>query len=171
MFIDIPRLPSTMPTQDNLSSLPPATLRAALDASEKRIRREKEKIKKEIRQLQKRLEELEEGADGQEVEFEMNVAGGSQRKAKRPRADSPSDDDEAFDEKYSRWPIAKVRKVDSGPVSPLRYVFSGDETLVMTEYVAHHAQSAERGECVASGTGAPPVGDVLLASMESMGVI
>lgn len=157
-----------MPTQDDLSSLPPATLRAALDASEKRVNWEKEKIKKEIQRLQKRLEELEEGADGQEVEPKMNVAGESQQPAKQPR---PSNSNETVDERCGRWPIAKAQRVDSGPVPPLRYVYPRDQTLVMTQYVAHRAQSAEREECAASGTRTPPVGGVSLASVESTGVI
>jgi len=162
-----------MPTEDDLSSLPPATLRAALDASEKRIRREKEQIQREIRRLQKRLEELDEGADAQEVGLEINAAGGSQRKVKRIRIDSPSDDDEVVEEKYSRWPIAKARRVDSGPVPPKRYVCSGGETLLMTQYVAHRAQGAGRGEFVASGTTTPgPTPAVVsLVNIQSLGVI
>ena len=96
MLTNISHLTSTMSTQDNLSSLPPATLRAALEASEKRIRRqeEREKIEREIRKLQERLGELDEGEDAVEIEPEKKaIAGGSQRKAKRPRVDSPSDDE------------------------------------------------------------------------------
>lgn len=107
----------------NLSSLPPATLRAALEASENRVRREKEKIEGEIRRLKKRLDELDRGGfpaapepslpePGHELK---NVSSGSQRGKKRLRSDSPSDG-EMSDEWYDRqWPIAKSRKlVDSG---------------------------------------------------------
>jgi len=108
-----------MSTQDtDLSSLPPATLRAALDASEKRVRREKEQIQREIRKLQKRLDELEEGEGAPEPE--KNVAGRSRRKAtKRPRVDSSSED-EVVEERYGRWPIAKARRADPGPAPPPR---------------------------------------------------
>ena len=106
-----------MPTHDDLSALPPATLRAALDASEKRVKREKEKIQREIRKLQKQLDELEKGADESEIEPERNVGGGSRRKGKRLRIESPSDD-EGVDERYpSRRPVAKARRVDSGKVA------------------------------------------------------
>lgn len=112
-----------MSTHDDLSSLPPATLRAALNASEKRIQWEKEKIQREIRKLQKKLEELDEGPDSTpDIDLERNLGGGSERKAKRSRIDSPSDDDEPLNEKYNRWPIARARKVEPGPVSPQRYV-------------------------------------------------
>ena len=137
--------PPTMSTQDtDLSTLPPATLRAALDASEKRVRREKEQIQKEIRKLQKRLNELEEGEGAPEPE--KNVANGSRRKAKRPREDSSSED-EAVEERYGHWPIAKARKtLDPGPAPPPRYARSRSEMLVMMVYTEHHAQSAERRE-------------------------
>jgi chromosome segregation ATPase len=129
-----------MSTQGDLSSLPPATLRAALDAAEERVRREKEKIRREIRKLQKRLDELEEREDTPEMlpkmepkmEPKRDVVGGSQRKPKRVRSDSPSDDEEVKD-RHSRWPIAKARKVDPEPVSPQRCVRSEDETLAITQ--------------------------------------
>ena len=146
-----------MSTPGDLSSLPPATLRAALDASENRVTREKEKIQGEIRKLQKRLKELEkgEGPPGPE----KNVANRSQRRVKRSRdMDSSGEDDEAGDATYSPWPIAKARKVDSGPLSLLRYAHSRDETLVMTGYPAHRAQAVERVESAASGAGALLVG-------------
>ena len=141
-----------MSTHDtDLSSLSPATLRAALDASEKRVRREKEKIQRDIRKLQNRLDELEEGEAKVTPEPEKNAAGGSRHKTKRPRVDSSSDD-EAIDERYNRWPIAKARKRDQVLVPPLRYVHSRGETFVMTGCTAHHAQGIERRGCVASGT-------------------
>ena len=141
-----------MPAHDlDLSTFPPAILEAALVASRERVTREKEEIEKEIQKhekamlknetemlkhkkemqksetemlkLLKRFDEVEEGegAPGSE----RNVAGGSQRKAKRPRGDSSSEDEE--DERYSRWSIAKVRKMDPGLIPPLRYVCSKDE--------------------------------------------
>lgn len=109
-----------MSTRNDLSSLPPAVLRAALEASEKRIQREREKIKKEMHQLQKRLDELDQGTDAPEQGPEKPVAGGSKGK-KRQRADSDSSDDESdeaidVDEWYDgQWPIAKVRKLGEGP--------------------------------------------------------
>jgi len=159
-----------MSTHDSdLSSLPPATLRAALDASEKRVRREKDKIQRDIRKLQKRFDELEEGEA--EVALEpKNVAGGSQRKAKRPRVDSSSDD-EFVDERYSRWPIAKARKVDQVPAPPPRYVHSRGETFIMTGCTAHHAQGVKRKECVASGTRALEARIVSLVNALIQGVI
>ena len=136
-----------MSTNDtDLSSLPPATLRAALGASEKRVRREKEQIQKEIRKLQKRLRELDEGEGAPEPE--KNVASGSLRKAKRQRVDSSSDEDVGVGERYGRgrWPIAKARKADPGSAPSSRYACSRSEILVMMVYTEHHAQSAERGE-------------------------
>jgi len=114
-----------MSTHDNLASLPPATLRAALEASEKRIRREKEKVQKEIQKLQKRLREIEEGENAPTLEIgpgqiaETNVAGGS--KPKRPRVDiaDPCGEGEV-DETHTRRPIVSVRRVDPGSVSPQR---------------------------------------------------
>ena len=66
-----------MPTNKDLSSLPPATLRAALVASEKR--EEKEKLRREIRKLQKRLDELEEAGETSEVELVRNEASGDRK--------------------------------------------------------------------------------------------
>lgn len=139
MGSDIPLLPSIMPTHDDLSSIPPAILRAALAASERREEKgkekEKERLRREIRKLQKQLDELEECGDTSDayVEVGKNIASGSQRKAKRPRSDSPSDDEFAKEIHGGRWPTAKVRKVDPLPVLPQRYVHSGDGTLVMTQ--------------------------------------
>jgi len=155
-------------THDDLSHLPPATLRAALNASEGRIRREKEKIQSEIRKLQKRLEELEEGENPPpETGLEKSVAGGSQRKVKRPRVDSSSDN-EVVDEKYGR---TKARRVDPGPVSSQRYVCSGDETLVVTGCTFYRAQCARSEECVANGEPAPPFVDVSLVNFQAFGAI
>ena len=126
-----------MPTPDDLSSLPPATLQAALSASKKRVRREKEKLQTEIRKLQKQLNQLDEGPDTsetEEVEVGRDVVGESQHKAKRQKIESPSDDG-AIGERYSHWPIAKVRNVDPEPISSQRYARSDDETVVMTQGV------------------------------------
>ena len=156
-------------THDDLSCLPPATLRAALNASEKRVRREKEKIQSKIRKLQKRLEELEEGEETSpdRIEVKKSVAGGSRRRAKRLRADSSSDD-EVVDEKYSR---TKARRVGPGPVSSQRYVCSGDGTLVMTGHAVYRIQCAERDGSIENGKRTPLVGGVLLANIQSLGVI
>jgi len=123
-----------MPTQDDLSSLSSAALRAALVAAEEREKRERlekrekekcmerKKVRGQMRELQKRLDELEEGADTSEEEPERRVVGGSQRNGKRPRSDTPSDDEVVTVERHNRsWPIAKVRMVDPGP-SRQRYV-------------------------------------------------
>ena len=119
-----------MPIHNDISSLPPATLRAALVASEKR--EEKEKLRREIRKLQKRLDELEEPGDTSEVELVRNVASGSRHKVKRLRVDSSSDEEVAQEMRNRRWPIARARRVDPIPVSPQRYVHSGGGILVMT---------------------------------------
>ena len=159
-----------MSSHDDLSSLPPATLRAALDASEKRIKKEKQQIHREIRRLQRRLEQLEEGEDVPEMELEKNIAGGSRRKGKRPRVDSSSDDGASvYMKPYNPRSTAKARRVDPEPVSPQRYVRSGDETLLIMEYIAHRARSAKRRGCVVSGTRTLPVGGVSLASVRGLG--
>ena len=121
-----------MPTHDDLSSLPPAVLRAALVASEKREEKEneKEKLRREIRKLQKQLDELEEGGGGSEVEL---VASGSRHKAKRPRVDSPSDEEAVQDMRNRRWPIARMRMAGTIAVLPQRYVHSRGRILVMTQ--------------------------------------
>lgn len=109
-----------MTNHKNLSSLPPATLRAALEESEERVRREKEKVQKKIRRLQNRLDKLEQGeyASEQEVEPERKIASGSQRREKRPRVVDSSSDEENTDEWRERhWPIAKARKLNHGPAS------------------------------------------------------
>jgi len=155
-------------THEDLSHLPPATLRAALNASEKRVRREKEKIQSEIRKLQKRLEELEEGEEtSPEIEVKKSVAGGSRRRKKRLR-NASSSDDEVVDEKYSR---TKARRVGPGPVSSQRYVCSGDGTLVMTGHAVYRIQCAERDGSIENGKRTPLVGGVLLANIQSLGVI
>jgi hypothetical protein len=80
-----------MSTRNDLSSLPPAVLRAALEASEKRIQRERDKIKKEIRQLQKRLDKLDQGADTPEQEKpEKPIASGSKGKKRRRKLIPPA---------------------------------------------------------------------------------
>ena len=116
-----------MPTNKDLSSLPPATLRAALVASEKR--EEKEKLRREIRKLQRRLDEQEEAGETSEMELVRNEASGSQRGAKRLRVDSPSDDEVAEETHKRRWPIARV---DPMPVSHKRYARSGGGSVVIT---------------------------------------
>jgi len=118
-----------MPTNSDLSSLPPATLRAALVASEKR--EEKEKLRWAIGELQKRLDELEEARDVSEVEPVRNVASGSQHKAIQLRVGSPSNDEVAEEMRNRRWPIARG-VLDPVPVSPQRYARSGGGTLIMT---------------------------------------
>ena len=117
----------TMSTRDDLASLPPATLRTALEASEKRIKGEKERIRKEIRELQKQLHELEEGRGtpvpeiGSQEVADTNVTTVS--KGKRRRADSLDEDDwPEPEEKYTHRPLASVRRVDPAPVLPQRYV-------------------------------------------------
>lgn len=118
-------LPPTMSAHDNLASLPPATLRAALEASEKRVRREKESIQKEIQRLQGRIHELEKGKDIPTPEMESpavaktNIT--SVSNGKRSRADSYDDDDEwVSEERWIRRPFASVRRTD--PILPQRYV-------------------------------------------------
>ena len=116
-----------MSTHDNhnLASLPPATLRAALEASEKRVRGEKEKIQTEIRKLKKRFRELEEGEDENSQEIglreiaETSAAGGSN--AKRPRADSWGDNSElafaaGLEERYTHQSITSAPRVDPAPI-------------------------------------------------------
>ena len=125
-----------MPNQDDLSSLPSTTLRAALIAAEKREKREKEekekhaekkKLQREIRDIRKRLNELEKEVDSSEAEPEGKAAARSQqpqRKEKRPRSESSSDDEVALGDRYKPdWPIAKARKVDPPGPSNQRCVY------------------------------------------------
>jgi hypothetical protein len=128
-----------MPTaHTDLSSLPPATLRAALEASEDRTKREKKKIQREIRKLQKQLGELEQGADASEPEVEPDtpvVSSGSRRPVKRLRADSPSPTPNESDEEY---------EPSSGHV---RFVELWDITVkrpAITLSIARRAQRARR---------------------------
>lgn len=136
-----------MSARDALSSLPPAILRAALDASEervrieKRIKKEKERIRGQIQELQKRLDELNEQSGTPEIKFEEDEIAASPREAKRFRIDSPNDGEVA--EEDGRRPIAKVQKVDPRPAIPQRYVGSGDGTLVVTLHTGYHARGAE----------------------------
>lgn len=110
-----------MSSHRDLSSLPPAVLRAALDASEKRVQRERDKIKKEMSQLQKRLDKLEKKPDTPKQDKpEKPVASGSEDKIKQEKVD-PSGDFKPpvevidVDNWYDRqWPIAKVRKSGGG---------------------------------------------------------
>ena len=118
MSSNIPFLSSTMPTQVALSSLPSATLRAALVTSEKR--EEKEKLTKEIGKLQKRLYELDGAEDTSDVELARNVTGRPRHKAKRLRIDSPSDDEVAEEMRNEPRPFARAQRVDPIPVSPQR---------------------------------------------------
>jgi len=119
-----------MPTQDDLSSLPSATLRAALIAAEKREKQVKEwhaerkKIKREIEELQKRLDGLEKVADSSEAESKGKVVDRSQqsqRKGKRS-AELLSDDEGLPSNWYGHRPIAKARRVDPPGPSHWRYV-------------------------------------------------
>ena len=113
--------PTIMNNRDDLSTLPPATLRAALEASVKRVEGKKEETKKEIRRLQNRLKKLERGEDASESEHEVepdrNVASGSRREEKRPMVvDSSSDEKEQHE--HQPRPIAKARKpAHDGPAS------------------------------------------------------
>jgi len=138
-----------MPTHDDLSSLPPAVLRAALVASEKReeVEKEKEKLQREIKKkLQKRLDVLEETGDTSEVELVRNIASGSHHKAKRLRVDSPSDEEVGEELDNQRWPIARAQRVDPIPVPPERYVDSRGGTLTMTrslQYIVHEVSEEE----------------------------
>ena len=97
---------------------PPAVLRAALEASEKRVERERDKITKEMCQLQKRLDELEKGPDIPKREEPEKPAASESKGVKRRRVGSSSDESvEAVDvdEWYDRqWPIAKARKPGKG---------------------------------------------------------
>ena len=110
----------TMSSHRDLSSLPPAVLRAALEASEKRVQRERDKIKKEMCQLQKRLDKLEKKPDPPKQEKpEKPVASGSEDKIKQQKVDPESGDKPVevidVDDWYDRqWPIAKVRKPGGG---------------------------------------------------------
>jgi len=126
--------PSAMSTHyDNLSSLPPATLRAALHASEERVSREKEEIQRKIEKLQKRLNELEEGEDAPKPE--EDAVSGFRARFRRTMVVSSSEDEAVEARLCGRLPIAKPQKVDPGRVSPLRYVRSQDETLVSNDGV------------------------------------
>ena len=103
---------STMSTRyDNLSSLPPATLRAALHASEERVSREKEEIQRKIERLQKRLNELE-GEDA--PKSEEDAVSGSRSKFRRTRVVSSSEDEAVEARLCGRLPLAKSQKVDPG---------------------------------------------------------
>jgi hypothetical protein len=87
-----------MLTLNDLSSYPPAVLRAALEESEKRIQPEKDKLEKEIRQRKKRLDELEKGVVAREQEPERSTASGPSKArglGKRKRVVSDSSDDES----------------------------------------------------------------------------
>jgi hypothetical protein len=126
-----------MSTHEDLSSLPPVVLRAALNASKKRVKQEKEKTKREIQELQKKLDDLEKGED---------PPGASQRKPKRLRVDSSSEDEVVEGTRRGRRSFGKMRRVN--PVrtpSPLRYVGSRDGKFVLMGYTDHHAQDAKRG--------------------------
>jgi len=113
-----------MPTQDDFSSLPSATLRAALIAAEKREKRDKgekerrterKKLLRQMGDIQKRLDELEKEANSSEAEPEGKVAvrsQESQRKKKRLRSESLSDSELLAEDRCTPWSIAKVRRVD-----------------------------------------------------------
>ena len=104
--------PTTMSTHEALSSLPPAVLRVALEAAEKCVQQERDKIEREMDRLQKQLDELEWGP----VEGPKDVTSRPKRReAQKRQRELDCDTDSDTGGRYDReqvWPIAKVRRSD-----------------------------------------------------------
>ena len=99
-----------MSTHEALSSLPPAVLRVALEAAEKRVQQEKDKIRREMDRLQKQLDELEWGP----VEKQKDITSRPKRReAQKRQRELDYDTDSDAGGRYGReWPIVKVRRSD-----------------------------------------------------------
>lgn len=147
---------SSMSNQSSLSTLPPATLRAALKASEERVKREKEKLQREMRNIQKRLDQLkdEEDVPASEKEPERVIAGSSRRQKNQLLVIDTSSEDEPDVRPPVRddrqLTIAKIRS-RSRPASSKRYVSSAGQINLMTQNAVYPVHGVRRGEYIVSG--------------------